>query len=202
MKKIIFITLAAFSLHSYAYLSVNESAEILPENYYNLGFAPQAFLSNGNGYDLSAFADMHLFENTDGRISIGAGDIDFWTQASVKWVPFPDVDNQPAIGVRAAVGYARNEDQNMTQVQIAPLISKKSNTSAHDMIPYFSIPLTYFFEKESNYLATQAALGAIWFPWATAQIGAEFDLNLKNSTSSATLFFNFPFEGSTGYKRY
>jgi hypothetical protein len=201
MKKIIILILLT-QLPALAYLSVNESAEILPENYFNLGFAPQVFLSNGNGYDISVYGDMHLMENTDVRLTLGGGDIDFWTQASIKWVPFPDVDNQPAMGLRGAVAYVRDNDNSYSQIQIAPIVSKKSTTSKHDMIPYFSLPITFVFEKNHNYTSSQAALGAIWFPWPSAQIGAEFDLSLKDSTSSASVFLNFPFDASVGYKKY
>lgn len=203
MKKIFLITLIAFAAStSSAYLSLNESAEILPENYFNLGFAPQTYLSDGGGFDASVFADAHLYDNTDGRITIGGGDVDFWTQASVKWVPFPDVDNQPAIGLRGAFGYSRNDDENFMHLQISPILSKKSLTSAHDMLPYVGLPITYVMEKGNNYVATQISLGALWFPWNVAQLGAEFNLNLKNSISSASVFMNFPFEGATGYKKY
>lgn len=203
MKKIFITLILVLSTSpSFGYLSLNESAEILPDNYFNLGFAPQVFLSNGGGFDGSVFADTHLFENTDGRIAVGAGDVDFWTQASVKWVPFPDVDDQPAMGLRGAIGYSRDTDQNYMHIQISPLISKKSTTSAHDMLPYLGLPFTYVIEKGNTYVASQITLGAIWFPWNTAQFGAEFNLNIKNSISSASVFLMFPFEGSTGYKKY
>lgn len=207
MKKIILIIfvfgVSLFTTsRSSAYLSVNESAEILPENYFSLGVAPQAYLSDGGGFDASVFVDAHLFENTDGRITLGGGDVDFWTQASMKWVPFPDVENQPAIGVRGAVAYVRDERQNFYHIQIAPIISKKSTNTFYDMIPYASLPITYIIEDGNNYVASQFALGAMWFPWNVAQIGAEFDLDLKNSRSSASVFFTFPFESGTGYKKY
>jgi hypothetical protein len=203
MKKILLSLIVAFTTStSYAYLSLNESAEILPDNYFNLGFAPQTFLSDGGGFDASVFADAHLYDNTDGRISIGGGDIDFWTQASAKWVPFPDVDNQPAMGLRGAIGYSRDHDENFMHLQISPILSKKSLTSVYDMLPYVGLPITYIMEKGNNYVATQISLGALWFPWNVAQVGAEFNLNLKNSISSASVFLMFPFEGATGYKKY
>lgn len=204
MKKILLTTLVSFvvSSTSFAYLALHESAEILPENYFNLGVAPQAFLSEGGGYDVSVFADAHLWHNVDGRLTIGGGDIDFWSQASMKWVPYPDVDNQPAIGVRGAIGYSRNENSDFYHIQVAPIISKKSTSTPYDMIPYAGIPITYISEGNYNEVASQFALGAMWFPWANAQLGAEFDLNLKNSISSASIFFMFPFESGTGYKKY
>lgn len=185
-----------------AYFSVNETGEILPENYFNIHLAPQMYLSDGGGVDMGVGVDTHVFNSTDARIMIGAGKIDFWTQASLKWVPFPDVGNQPAMGIRAALGYSRDEDVNTTHVQLAPIFSKKSNTSSGDMIPYVSVPFTFVTNKYDSYTATQLAVGSQWFPWRDANFGAEFNLNLKNSLSSLSVYFNFPFEGATGYKRY
>lgn len=212
MKKILNFTTASFiaslvisvllSSKSLAYLSLNESAEILPENYFNIGIAPQTYLSNGGGFDLSVFADAHLFENTDGRLTIGSGDTDFWAQGSLKWAPYPDVDDQPAMGFRGALGYSRKANENSVQLQISPIISKKSTTATYNMLPYIGFPITLVSEKNNSYVASQLSLGALWFPWDTAHIGAEFNLNLKNSISSASVYLMFPFEGATGYKKY
>lgn len=204
MKKLLSLITIGLLLtpSTYAFMSLNESAEILPDNYFNIGVAPQVYLSNGGGSDVSVFIDSHLFDNTDGRITLGSGDTDFWTQASVKWVPFPDVDDQPAMGLRGAVAYARDESLNFLHVQISPIFSKKSTTAVHDMLPYAGLPITFVSEKENSYVASQLTLGALWFPWNTAHLGAEFNLNLKNSVSSASVFFMFPFEGGTGYKKY
>jgi hypothetical protein len=210
MKKLISILTIIISLTTptQAFMSINESAEILPDNYFNIGIAPQTYLSNGGGFDMSVFTDAHLFDNTDGRLTIGSGSgdagTDFWTQASIKWVPFPDVDDQPAMGLRGALAYVRNEDLNALHLQITPLFSKKSTTSSHDMLPYAGLPITFISETNpsNSYVASQLTLGALWFPWNTAHIGAEFNLNLKNSVSSASVFFMFPFEGATGYKKY
>lgn len=201
MKKLLLLTALLFTFHSQAYLSLNESAEILPDTYYNLGVAPQTYLSNGGGYDASVFAEMHLFENTDGRVTIGGGDIDFWTQASMKWSPIPDVDNQPAFALRGALGYVRESKENFYHLQITPIVSKKSTTAAIDMLPYVGLPITYVAEDGNNFVASQVSLGSIFYPWANTQLGAEFNLNLKNSVSSASVFFMFPFESGTGYKK-
>lgn len=207
MKKItqplhIFLVSILLTIPSYAYLSLNETAEILPANYFNLGFAPQAYLSDGGGFDISVFADAHLWDDVDGRITIGGGEIDFWTQGSLKWVPFPDVGNQPAMGLRGALGYVRDQSENFVHIQVAPIISKKSNSLKLDMISYAGLPITFISEKGSNFVASQIALGALFFPWQNGQIGAEFNLDLKDSVSSASVFFMFPFESGTGYKKY
>lgn len=183
-------------------MTVNETAELLPENYYKLGLAPQLIISDGGGFNMGAFADVHVTQDIDGRISLGGGETDFWTQVSAKWVPFPDVDKQPAMGARAAIIYSRDESLNAVGFQIAPIISKKADTQYGNMIPYVSLPVTWFSTKQKSYVTSQFTLGAEWFPLEDKHIGAEFNLNLDNTFSSFSVYFSFPFEGSTGYKRY
>lgn len=198
---ILFTSTLLFSALSHAYLAVNETAEILPVNYYKLGVAPQLKLSNGSGMNVGFFADLHLFDDTDGRITIGGGDTDFFTQASVKWVPFPDVDRQPAMGGRAAIIYARDSGENFTSFQITPIVSKKTETRYGDMIPYVAIPVTFTSTKPKNFTSTQFAVGAEWFPKPEMHVGGELNLNMNDSFSSLSVYVAFPFEASTGYKK-
>jgi hypothetical protein len=200
MKKI-FLALAAslFVSSSLAYLTINETAEIMPENFYKIGVAPQLIISDGGGFNVGVFADMHLFDDTDGRITLGGGKTDFWSQASFKWVPFPDIDKQHAMGLRGAAGFARDEDLNFVTLQVAPIISKKADTRYGNMIPYVALPITYISTKDASFTATQFTLGAEWFPRDDRHIGAELNLNMNKSISSISVYFGFPFEGSTGY---
>lgn len=190
------------SRYSHAFLTINETAEILPENYYRLGVAPQLIVSEGGGFNAGFFAEMHIDSDMDARITAGGGETDFWTQLSLKWVPFPDVEKQPAMGGRAGIIYVRDEDQNYVGLQITPIFSKKADTRYGDMIPYAGLPITFFSGKDHNYTATQFTVGAEWFPREDKHIGAEFNLNLDNSLSSFSVYFSFPFEGSIGYKKY
>jgi hypothetical protein len=200
MKKIILILIATLSVNSaYSFLTINETAEILPENFYKVGFAPQLLISDGGGVNVDVYADMHLFDDVDGRMTFGIGQTDFSAQGSLKWVPFPDVDRQPAMGLRAAIGYARDADLDFVTAQLTPLISKKADTQYGNMIPYVGLPITHISAKNKSYTATQFTIGAEWFPRYDRHIGAELNLNMNNSASSISVFCSFPFEGSTGY---
>lgn len=198
----IFATAFMLSRYSHAFLTLNETAEILPENYYRLGVAPQLIVSDGGGLNVGFFADAHVADDLDARITAGGGETDFFTQASIKWVPFPDVDRQPAMGGRAAVIYARDEDSNFSGFQVAPIFSKKADTRYGNMIPYAALPITWFSGSNKSYTSTQFTVGAEWFPVEDKHVGAEFNLDLDNSFSSFSVYFSFPFEGFTGYKKY
>ncbi len=200
MKKIFLALTVAITFNTaQAYFTVNETAEIMPENFYKIGIAPQLLISDGGGFNVGVYADMHLFDDVDGRITFGAGKTDFWTQASMKWVPFPDVDRQPAMGLRGAIGYARDEELNFVNLQVAPIISKKADTRYGNMIPYIALPITYVSTKDASFTASQFTVGAEWFPRDDRHVGAELNLNMNKSISSISVFCSFPFEGSTGY---
>jgi len=198
----IFVTAFLLSRVGHAFLAVHETAEILPNNYYKIGLAPQLVLTDGGGFNLGFHVDTHIDDDLDGRIEFGGGNTDFWTQASVKWVPFPDVDKQPAMGGRFAVIYTRDDEKNYTGLQIAPIFSKKADTRYGDMIPYVALPITWFNSKSRSYTSTQFTVGAEWYNINEKQIGSEFNLNLNNALTSVSVYFNFPFESSTGYKKY
>lgn len=198
---LLFTSTFLLSRPSQAYLSLNETAELLPEGLFKLGVAPQLKLSDGTGLNVGAYFDTYLAPEINGRVEIGGGKTDFWAGASAKWVPFPDVDRQPAIGGRLGLIYARDESVNFYNVQFSPIISKLAETTYGKMIPYVGLPITWISTKDNSEVATQFAVGAEWFSNHDMHVGAELDLNLSKSFSSLSAFVSFPFDQSVGYKR-
>lgn len=198
-----FIFLAAFAISqaSQAYLSVNETAELLPEGYSKFGFAPQLRVSDGGGLNVSAHFDTYVTDNFNGRFEIGGGKTDFWTQASLKWVPFPDIERQPAMGVRTAVIYSRDENIDFYNVQVAPMLSKVADTRYGKMIPFIALPITFINTRDFSETASQFTVGAEWFSNRDMHIGAEIDLNLSKTFTSISTFISFPFDSAIGYKK-
>jgi hypothetical protein len=59
----------------------------------------------------------------------------------VKWVPVPDLEKQPAIGVVAGgllASYASNTEMSL---RLSPFISKSYETDLGKLTPYLSFPL-------------------------------------------------------------
>jgi hypothetical protein len=198
----LFAATLLFSRASFAYLALNETAELLPEGYFKLGLAPELKLTNGQGFNISAYFDTYLTEDTNARITIGGGEVDFWTSASVKWVPFPDVDKQPAIGLRGALIYARDESVSFYNVQFSPILSKLADTTYGKMIPYVGLPITFISTKDNSSVATQFALGAEWFSKKDMHVGGEVDLNLNKAFTAVSVFVSFPFDQAVGFKKH
>ncbi|WII71785.1 hypothetical protein QJS83_15075 [Bdellovibrio sp. 22V] len=186
---------------SHAYLSIAESGELLPVGTYQVGAEPQLLLNKGGGANFNVFFDAAINESMSGRISMGAGAVDFNAFASAKWMPFPDVDNQPAMGLRAGAGIARDEGENLLQLQLAPMLSKKFETEYGLSVPYFALPFTFLNTKEENTIASNLTVGTEFHyaDWKDVTLGAELGIELNKSYSYLSIFATFPFESHKGF---
>lgn len=200
---IVFLTALILSRTSMAYLTIGETAEVLPEGYYKFGLQPQVIVSDGSGFNIGAYIDANLRNGIDGRLEIGGGDMEFWTAGTVKWVPIPDVDRQPAVGFRGGLSYARDSGTDAFHLLVAPIISKKADTRYGEMVPFIALPLSIpvINTKKGSATGVQLAIGAEWFQNKDVNYGIELDLNLSKSFSAVSAFISFPFDGNTGYKK-
>lgn len=197
----VFVTALLLSKTSFAYLSLNETAELIKEGHYRIGVVPQLLLSNGGGTNVGAFLDLPVQNDVNARFMLGSGNTDFWASASAKWVPYPDYKKQPAMGVRGSFIYARESTLNFYNLQITPLISKIVDSRWGKLNPYLGLPITFVFNNNENTTAMQLAVGTEWIDRPDFQIGAEFDMNLSNTNSALTLHINFPFDGDIGFRK-
>ncbi|HWU42835.1 MAG TPA: hypothetical protein VN132_05325, partial [Bdellovibrio sp.] len=109
---------------------------------------------------------------------------------------------QPAMGLRFGAGIARNDDDNIVQFQLAPLLSKKYDTQYGLTVPYLAIPFTFINTKHDNFVATNLAVGSEfhYHEWKNATLGGEIGLDMNKSWSYISVFATFPFESSKGFK--
>ncbi|MGZ3771305.1 MAG: hypothetical protein ACXVCP_17215 [Bdellovibrio sp.] len=196
-----FLLCLIFSTQAQAYLSIAESGELIAPGKYQVGVEPQFLTNRNGGANFDLFLDTLINDSTSARITMGAGAIDFNAFASVKWIPFPDVDNQPSMGLRGGVGIARDEAQNILQAQIAPLFSKKFDTEYGLTVPYLAVPFTFLNTKEENTVATNLTIGSEFHSveWKDVTLGAELGIELNKSYSYISFFATFPFESQKGF---
>lgn len=194
------LTLLLISSTASAYLTIGESAELPPANFYQIGFEPQFFTNAGGGTNVSGFFDAPFTDASSGRLWLGAGIIDFNVGATYKYVPFPDVDNQPGIGFRAGGFFSRKSSENFLTLQLAPIFSKKVNTENGLFIPYTAVSVNVTNTKERNFTGTQFVLGSEYktpeIPHMHFGLEAGFELNDSYSYISGTV--TFPFDSSKG----
>jgi len=202
-RHLIFTSLILMASPSFAYLTLHDTGEILPQGHYSLGAEPQIVTSGNTGLNLGVFIDAPLNDAAQARISMGAGVTDFWVSAAVKYIPFPDVDNQPAIGFRGALSYGRDENLNMFSISLTPLVSKKTQIRHGELIPYVGLPITHTSHKEKSFVSSQFAIGSEFTSYELKDyvFGGEVAFNLNQSFSYISAYIKFPFEASQGYKR-
>lgn len=161
MKKgLLVLFLLGLTLKSQAFMTVQESNEITPSGQLKLGIEPQFLTSGSNGTNATAFLDARMNEEMSARALVGAGDTDLALGASLKWVPYPDTEDQPAVGGKIGAYYWRESDENFTTLRIEPIVSKKVQTEIGEFIPYASFPVMINSGKDKNNTGIQLAAGS------------------------------------------
>lgn len=173
------------SSSAFAFFNISETGEIVPRGQYRLGAGPQLRISDGGGLNLTAFIDSGIDESSSWRAFVGMGDVDFYTGASVKWVPFPDFDHQPAVGFRASATIGRDSDESTTALKIEPLISKKMEIDYGLLTPYAAVSLVSWDHKKETKLGQMVTFGSEFKSNEIQdfQFGSELGLNFKDSIS-------------------
>lgn len=148
-----------------AYYSVMDTGEIMAPGRYKLTPELQFITDYGNA-NAGANFDIGLNDESGLRAQVGAGDTDFYLGGFYKYMPYPDVDNQPAIGFNAGVVYARDEDASDFTVRFEPIVSKKFEGDWGSVTPYGSIPIGFQHRSAAQYvddhnnITIQVAAGA------------------------------------------
>ncbi len=184
------------------YLTIGESGEVIGEGQNRIGATPQFFTNEGGGMNIGAFMDMGWNEAMSSRFSLGLGKVDFNLGASLKYIPFPDVDQQPAIGIKTALFFARVASENITTLQLAPMVSRKVDSDIGLFVPYVAVALNLN-SSSKNTTGTQFILGSELKHNEIQNFlfSAEVSFNLKDSYSSVAGFVSLPFDSSKGLKK-
>lgn len=161
--KILLITVALFSpLPSKAYYSVMDTGEIIPEGRYKLGLESQFITDDDSGINLVGRFDHWVSEELNFQGLLGFGEVDLHAGGFVKWIPFPDFDEQPAIGLKAGMLYAREDGVNELSFRLYPLISKTFTSNIGEWTPYASLPIGFRTIDGETDVPVQLAFGSQW----------------------------------------
>lgn len=193
-----------FPLFTFAnYLSIGESGETINPDSFRIGASLQSLTAGKGGLNVGSFLDAGWRDDLSSRFLFGVGAVDFHLGASLKYVPFPDVDNQPALGVRTAFWLTRMDDTSVTTLQVAPLASKKINIKKGKLTSYVAIPINLVFLKSKSETGTQFTFGAEYEhpDWHDVFLAGEISLDLNKSESGVSVFVSIPFDNSSGFKK-
>lgn len=179
------LTTLLLSSQAFAFLEVGESGEITGQGMYRVGLIPQIKTSGGGGANISGFFDAGLNDSMSGRIWAGTGDTDFVTGATLKWIPIPDYDQQPAIGLRGGAFYFRDDGNSSSLFRLDPMISKKFSVDVGDLTPYGAIPVMFETTNSKTTTEMQLVVGTEYVHPDVKKLrfGAELGFDLKDSFS-------------------
>jgi hypothetical protein len=185
-----------------SYLSLGESGEQIPGGTFQVGLAPQAVTNGDRGFNMAAFLDAAWTDSFSSRFLVGAGDIDFYVSGSGKFVPFPDVARQPAIGIKLNLWYAREGASNINTIQLAPLVSKKYENDYGLFVPYAAYGISNTNASGHTQNGEQFFFGTDWKnpTFGNLNLTGEVAASLKDSVSSISVFASFPFDDKNGIR--
>lgn len=160
--KPIFVSLSMLLLtsSSFGFWTVQESNEMTPQGKYKVGAEPQYRTSDGSGFNFTGFFDKSFSDALSARALIGTGENDFVAGASIKWVPFPDFDKQPALGLKVGGYLWKEASESFTTLRVEPIISKKFESSFGQLTPYAAIPVMFNSGNNFNKTSLQFAVGS------------------------------------------
>ena len=195
------VTGLLFSNAQAAYLSLGESGEMVPESTFQFGVAPQVITNGDGGFNIAAFLDAGWTDSLSSRFMLGAGEVDFYISGSAKYIPFPDVDRQPAMGIKLNIWYARDGATNINTLQLAPMVSKKYQTDHGLFVPYAAYGISNYSVAGDSKTGDQFFIGSDWKnpDFDNVLLTGEVAMSLKDSTSSVSIFVSVPFDDKKGF---
>ncbi len=186
-----------------AYFSTIDTGELIAPDKYQVSLEPQLIFNRYEGFDIVGRVDTGLTEATGLRGILGFGKVNFQIGGMYKWVPFPDVAGQPAIGLDAGVILARIDENTEFNVRLHPLISKRLESEIGDFVPYASLPLGVSVRKEKTVVPLQIAGGTEFRPLNLPRISffAELGININEAFSYVSLAAAYRFDDSSISRR-
>lgn len=201
MKYMLFLFFPLMSLANY--LSIGESGEVINPGSYRVGGSLQSLSAGTGGLNVGGFLDAGWRDDLSSRFLFGVGSVEYQMGATLKYIPFPDVGNQPALGIRSAFWLSRFDDTSVVTLQFAPMASKKITVPKGNLTSYVAVPINVISIKNHNEVGTQFTVGAEYnhpeIP--NVHFAAELQLNLNKSDSGLGFFASIPFDNNSGFKR-
>ncbi len=196
-----FLTVPMISMANY--LSIGESGEIINPGSYRVGGSLQSLSAGKGGVNVGGFLDAGWRDDLSSRFLFAVGSVEYQMGATMKYIPFPDVGNQPALGIRSALWLSRYDDTSVTTLQFAPMASKKINVQKGNLTSYVAVPINFVAMKNHNESGAQFTVGAEYNHPDIPNVffAGELQLNLNKSESGLCLFASIPFDNNSGFKR-
>ena len=186
------VLLAAPTVH--AYYTVQDTGELLSEKEKQVGGELQFATTGNSGINLIGHFDMGFDKESNLRFEAGTGVTTAVVGAFFKWVPFPDFENQPAIGFSFGAHYARYEQANEIAARFIPLASKKFDTTKGLFTPYVALPVSMSNYDNTSFHPVQFVIGSRYKhpDFDTFDFNAELGFSVTDADAHISIGAIFP----------
>ena len=161
---LITITLALLTQPAFAFFSLMDTGELKREGDYRILGEGQILFDKPEGFNLNSRFSTGLTDDSEMQFEAGVGVIDYYLGAFWKWVPIPDTDDQPAVGVRAGLTFADVSNSSTYGLNVTPMISKAFETDMGNITPFGGVLLGLQKNVNTSFFSMQISLGVEWSP--------------------------------------
>lgn len=178
-----------------AYQSLLSTGDMVqPEKFQLLGYIENIF-DDLDGFNANVRGTYGITDELQGDLELGAGEFDVMLGAFLKWVPIPDYEKQPAIGVRAGLSYFDTDRYSQTSITAMPFVSKGVESPQGRFTPYIGFPLAINSNSNDTFFSSRIAFGTEWTHPEQKQIHVvgELGLELSKSFNSLTIGASYDF---------
>lgn len=190
------------SINSWAYYALHDSGEIQPEGKYNSLINSQFVTTGSVRVNLTGQFDIPLNSESQARLFVGTGDSRFHIGGGYKWIPIPDYENQPALGLSAKAMFAQPTSSSEIVIIVSPIISKNFETPIGINNFYASLPVSIRFHEGNTDYPIQLVGGTFWQPtqYENVKFGMEIGFELDKSFNYLSFVMTVGYDKENGFK--
>lgn len=181
---------------SNATFSFMDTGETLLDGNYRATTGIQSIFSDLDTLGFVGRFGMSLTPGTEAQAEISFGSHLLNFNTSVKWVPFPDVKSQPALGLKIGANFFNYKSTDIFSIHLTPFISKNFQSSIGPWTPYIAIPLVVPLKADTD-IAVHGIAGANWLPRnidPPISFFTEFGFNIENSFNHFLVGLSWEFQ--------
>lgn len=163
-----------------------------------LGLETEVILTSGAGVGFNARYAHGITDllNLHGILGMGTGPREFRVGAAMTLDFFPDIDNQPGIGI-AVQSLFVTMPLNLAQLEVTgiPYIHKAFSISGNELDPYLAVPTGIIFDSNGRYhYLGQVNVGALFKPIErfrfNLEVGVQYWPSTEATVSGGVIYYH------------
>lgn len=154
-----------------------------PEHF-SLGLEPELTLTDGSGLGLNVKGTYGLNDlmNLQGTIGTGGGPLGFRIGAAAIFDFFPDLEDQPGIGLATQLMYYRvPKDLGLVDFRVIPYVHKSFKSTSSTFEPFIAFPIGFGILDGDSMGLSQLVLGSIFHSTESMLWSVELAVPINNT---------------------